>query len=159
MSGYLSALEQYKVQREDPLHPSWNPDGLLHQLSMNGSLLLTANHDRMWLDAYREIVGDNKVSWEVEREILLSLPAWQVRRALWRASLDWWLAVLSYRKQLSAAMLDRGIESLPEVEVLDAALERTALQLGELAWCARDTDKRKISTVEEKSSRGKSKGQ
>ena len=119
----------------------------MHQLSMNGSLLLLPNHDRIWRDSYWKGNDRPQRGWSTERLVLLGLPAWQVRRELWESSWRWWSAMSSYRRELGQFMLLRGLVDDPRMQRLDDELLRVSGQLEELAWCLEDDQTGQIEVV------------
>ncbi len=125
----------------------WRSDAFLHQLSTNGSLLLLPNHDRIWQESFWRITGRPHTGWSTERILLQRLPASMVRRALWQASYQWWLALLSYRKELAEFSLERGMIEEPIIERIDHDLLQTAENLERLRWCATDDDAGQIRVI------------
>ena len=119
---------------------SWREEAFLHQLSHNGSLMLAANHDELWLDNITGILGQPAdTSWETLAGLLRTLPAHKARRALWLASEQWWhIRQLLRANALSVAAGAGALDDYlakPAVLTLARDLELRYSQLEELAWC------------------------
>jgi hypothetical protein len=126
---------------------TWRSEAFLHQLSLNGSLLLLPNHDRIWQESFWRISGRPETGWSTERLLLQRLPASTVRRALWQTSYQWWLALLSYRRELADYCLQRGMLDEPLIDRLDRDLLRSAENLERLRWCVTDNDSGPIEVI------------
>lgn len=145
MTGF-SIREQLLIGRRMK-ERRWRKGSFLHQLSLNGALLLAPNHDPIWQEALWTITGRPDVGWTTNQQIFRIMPAGVVRQILWHASLEWWQAMMTYRQDIAEFALERGLLEIEEVESLDRDLDRVALQLEQLAWCAVDQEKGRIKTV------------
>ncbi len=122
----------------------WREDAFLHQLSRNGSLLLLENSDERYQRFLAGLIGLTPgVDWNFQRSLLRALPASIVRRALWRASVLWWLSSETDRRSRSHKALAAGALTLLSENYLwkaeASSLERTEVLLEKLAWCGQDT--------------------
>lgn len=125
----------------------WRSESFMHQLSLNGSLLLHPNHDRIWSESFWQQNMRPRRGWVTERQVLLSLPAGQVRRELWQASFRWCSAILAFRRELGEYLALRGLAGDPLEQDLDAQILRVSAQLEELSWCLEDDDQGQIEIV------------
>lgn len=140
----MKSMSLREIRRE---RGEWRSDVFMHQLSENGSLLLYQNHDKLWIEIYWMITGRQGSGWTREAQILRYVPAGAVRQLLWRTSYLWWEAVLASREDLARFCFRQGILEEDRLLRLDHKLQRTSLQLGDLAWCASDQDRNRIETI------------
>lgn len=151
MSGF-GIDEQFEAGMKFENDTMWRTESFMHQLSLNGSLVLSANHDALWLSYLATIMNSNVVHWEHLSNILRMLPASLARQALWRASWFWWRTTMSYHKQ-SIKMLSEigGLETALHIEWMETQANDLALkawQIENLAWCRSDDDQEKIEVIE-----------
>lgn len=150
MSGF-GIREQWQAGRQLSGHssqPLWRPASFLHQLSLSGSMLLVANHDRYWLAELARAMGQEGRGWRSLSRRLRLMPGADARRYLWRASYAWFdKQVKAYPEQSLLAF--RVLSGRPEIlRDKERELRRVAAQLRALAWCEFDVDRSPISIVD-----------
>lgn len=144
MSGF-GIHEQYEAGVEMWEHGKrWREETFLQQLSQNGSMMLAANHDLLWLECLEQQLGQPPGSdWERMAKLLRLMPAPEARRRLWQASYQWWMNMQRFRLRLLIRALGNGdVNALAEqaqVRELAARLELRGKQLDGLSWCLTDT--------------------
>jgi hypothetical protein len=127
----------------------WREESFLHQLSLNGSLLLAENHDRLWLSLLASTMSTMRSPWDVQVELLRILPAHMTRQILWHTSRQWYYLQSHSRYRLAKWQLESGVSTPPALEGLDKMLVLRAKQLDLLQWCSEDTTAGRIDVVEE----------
>jgi hypothetical protein len=143
---YAAAVEMWEAGK------SWREESFLHQLSGNGSLLLMANHDALWMEAICRVLGQpTGTSWESLRSLLRSMPAHEARRRLYTASSLWYVQAERLRLRMLARSLRSGAYGEASVEGPLADLGRScalrARQLTDMAWCLEGRDTGSIAVV------------
>lgn len=150
MSGF-GLREQWEGRRK--IGKGWRDSAFLHQLSLNGSLLLAENHDDAWRRVMaKQLRFSKNTTWETMVDILRRLPASDARRFLWLASYRWWEQQFrAYAVVLLAATKAGRYElaTSPEMVVAQAVLEMRAAQLQDLSWCHSDQSPEFIPVFEE----------
>ena len=143
MTGF-GIREQWAAGRSLRHTKLWRDDILLHQLTVNGSLLLIDNTDAL----FRAILAPTLAQpadtpWENLRGLLRLLPAHLARRALYRASLRWFTTTWALQYSQQATALRYGFlaafNQRPDQQALARRLARAAAMLDELEWCQTDT--------------------
>jgi hypothetical protein len=155
MSGY-AITKNYQAGMLFADYKLWREDAFCHQLSANGSLLLAHNHDPLWHALICQIIGWPDVAeWPRVRSVLRALPAWQARRALWRASYLWFAYHLRWHIEMLRLTGRFGVADeyyeAPATEALMRRLQLRAQQLDDLSWCAiqrTDSDDTSIAVVD-----------
>ena len=156
MSGF-GMFEQYAAGLElAERGERFREDAFLQQLSRNGAMMLAANHDELWRECMQEVLGQPPgASWEWMAQLLRTMPAYQARQRLWRASYLWWMNSQRHRLHiLAGALLNGTMRQLSERAPLHAFAEDLALrggQLEQLSWCLNDTETTTIPVVDEPS--------
>jgi hypothetical protein len=145
--------EQYEAGMRLADQPLWRADSFLHQLSMNGSLMLAANHDDLWRSYLGTLLGSRGGDWDYYASLLRLLPASLVRQTLWRTSWFWWRTrVQAHFYTTNRLSLSGGLETTlrqPIVEHDLRDLHLRAWQLEALSWCRHDeADQGTITIVE-----------
>jgi len=105
----------------------------LHQLSFNGSMLFSKNHDKYWLLELQRMLEVDY--WSEAARILGAAPGDAAQRILWRASYRWWRRQLEAMPEIARICWERN-QPLPEsfFEHL-IELERVEHYLIGLSWC------------------------
>ena len=154
MNGF-GIREQWAAGRSLRHQRLWRDDILLHQLTVNGSLLLVDNTDELFRALLAPTLAQPAdTPWSALRELLRLLPAHLARRVLWRASLRWWTTVAAVQlAQQTFALRDGRLDELaqsPDQQAVSRRLSRLAELLDELAWCnsASDADETRIQVAD-----------
>lgn len=147
MSGF-GIREQFEAGEQLAGERLWRDSSFMQQLSRNGSLLLSPNHDELWLDALATSIGSEGRGWSWHCRLLRVLPAAVVRRLLWSSSLRWLNSMMIVRNEIAATAATLGIAESSELADLDRYLLLTAEQLDSLSWCASDRDRDLIEVIE-----------
>jgi hypothetical protein len=118
----------------------------MHQLSYNGSMLYTSNHDEFWLYQMQEML---KVDyWSEAIHLLANAPGDQTRKVLWRISYKWWD---NYKKELgriAQICWSLGAELPDSYWQQIQELERIELCLQGLEWCETGSNPTPINIVD-----------
>lgn len=131
----------------------WREESFLQQLSLNGSLMLADNHDRLWLDKLTNLMHlSSGSSWSFIQSVLRTLPASVARRLLWRASWQWLVeSELARTQTIERARQGGYLASLLAKADMRSQADRlslTAWQLDVLAWVLEDDEQETIGIVD-----------
>jgi hypothetical protein len=145
--------EQWAAGRSMRHQKLWRDGILLHQLTVNGSLLLIDNTDELWRRLLAPTLAQAPdAQWMSLRGLLRLLPAHLARRALWRTSRRWLLIQAAAQLAQHAHALHTGqlarVAATPEQQALTRRLERTAQMLDDLTWCDSATDDGTIAVAD-----------
>lgn len=144
MNGF-GLREQWAAGRSLRHQRLWRDGILLHQLTVNGSLLLIDNTDELWRRLLAPTLDQSSdADWTALRGLLRLLPAHLARRALWRTSRRWLLVQAAAQLAQHAHALRTGqlarVAATPEQQQLTRRLRHAAELLDDLAWCDSATD-------------------
>jgi hypothetical protein len=119
----------------------------LHQLSLNGSLLLARNHDQRWLAELARVLEREPTSWTDLSGVVAALPGPLARKALWRASYRWWQQSTAGIGALIDVELRYRSELSPAIPAFLRRLETVSGQLRDLQWCETGADQRPLRII------------
>lgn len=107
----------------------------LHQLTLNGSMLLATNHDPAWLYWLGWITDREPSTWRHMSRSLRACPGDIARKALWRASFMWWRERVTLLPDIVRFSFDRLGDPGDAYQNETARLTRVEQYLRETRWC------------------------
>jgi hypothetical protein len=150
MTGF-GIREQWKLSKQLASldEKLWRPESVMHQLSLNGSLVISKNHDQQWGLILADILNERGRGWTSLQWRLRAMPGNKARKALWRTSYKWHKQSCEQYAKLAAIAWQSDL-AIDETKLKDYedSLYRVATQLSALAWCEYDRDRRPIKVID-----------
>lgn len=127
----------------------WRPESIMHQMSLNGSLVISKNHDATWINLLADLLNERGRGWTSLQWRLRAMPGNEARKLLWRSSYLWYQQAKTNYIRL-AGLAWQGDVALQDtrIKLLEDELFRVKTQLAALAWCEKDTDRQPIKVVD-----------
>lgn len=127
----------------------WRPESVMHQMSLNGSLVLSKNHDFLWSEILADMLNETGRGWSSLQWRLRAMPGHQARKALWRTSYLWQRE--SCKQLITMTSISwQGAVAVEEtmIDNFESSLLTVSNQLSSLAWCEKDTDREPIKVID-----------